>query len=464
MYFGGICRQMAKKFPLSLALVSLGSTTAVMILCLAVWHLTPQIPLLLGCLIAAVVARIRGCPWREIGSGILRSIRQAGEAIILLLLIGALIGVWIAAGVVPAMIRGGLTLLSPRLFLAGAMLVCALISMVLGSWGTAGTVGLALMGIAHTFGIPAPLAAGAVISGSYVGDKLSPLADTTNLAAAVAEVSVFDSIRNIFKVSAPMLLLCLGIYAGIGMQYGGDGGAMAQAEAVSRALSDAFRIGPLNLLPLLILLVCILVKIPPIPSLLAGLVSGAVYGAIVQNTSLPAILRCAVTGYVGRTGESTVDQLLTAGGMWSMAATISIILLAMSFGGIMEQTGQMAALTAPLMDRVRSFPGLMALTVATGLGTNILLPDQYIAITLPGKMYAAAYDSRSISRLDLALGIGVSGALTSALVPWNTCGMFMAGVLGVSTLHYLPYTFYNYGMLLAAVVYAVIKQRFKTKG
>ena len=408
---------MAKKFPLSLALVSLGSTTAVMILCLAVWHLTPQIPLLLGCLIAAVVARIRGCPWREIGSGILRSIRQAGEAIILLLLIGALIGVWIAAGVVPAMIRGGLTLLSPRLFLAGAMLVCALISMVLGSWGTAGTVGLALMGIAHTFGIPAPLAAGAVISGSYVGDKLSPLADT-----------------------------------------------MAQAEAVSRALSDAFRIGPLNLLPLLILLVCILVKIPPIPSLLAGLVSGAVYGAIVQNTSLPAILRCAVTGYVGRTGESTVDQLLTAGGMWSMAATISIILLAMSFGGIMEQTGQMAALTAPLMDRVRSFPGLMALTVATGLGTNILLPDQYIAITLPGKMYAAAYDSRSISRLDLALGIGVSGALTSALVPWNTCGMFMAGVLGVSTLHYLPYTFYNYGMLLAAVVYAVIKQRFKTKG
>ena len=455
---------MKKRFPLPLALGSFLCTTVVMFLCLAVWHLEPQIPLLLGCLIAAAAALIGGCAPREIGAGVVQSVRQALEAICILLLIGALIGVWIAAGVVPAMICWGLRLISPRLFLASAMLVCAILSMVLGSWGTAGTVGLAFMGIARAFGVPLPLAAGAVISGSYVGDKLSPLADTTNLAAAVAEVNVFDSIRNIFKVAAPMLLLTLGVYALLGWRYGGAGGASpAQILSVSETLNQTFSIGPLNFLPLVILLICILVKIPPIPSLLIGALAGAVYGIIVQHATAGGMVRCIWGGYRGQTGVDTVDQLLTAGGMWSMAGTIVIIVLAMSFGGIMEHTGQMPALMTPLIRRLRSFPALMAATVFTSVGVNVLLPDQYIAIALPGKMYAAAYDSQGAARLDLALGIGVGGALTSALVPWNTCGMFMAGVLGVGTLHYLPYAFYNYGMLFAAVIYAVLKQRRTTR-
>ena len=451
---------MERRFPFSLALASLGCTTAVMFFCLAVWHMEPQIPLLLGCVIASIAALIGGYGWRDIGTGIVRSVRQALEAICLLLLIGALIGVWIAAGVVPAMIRYGLGLISPRLFLASAMLVCAILSMVLGSWGTAGTVGLAFMGIAHALGIPAPLAAGAVISGSYVGDKLSPLADTTNLAAAVAEVNIFESIRNICKVSLPTLVLCLGVYAVVGWQYGGDGAAVStgQMEAVSQTLVQTFRITPLNFLPLLILLVCILVKIPPIPSLLIGMGSGAVYGVIVQRAAIGDILRCVWAGYRGHTGVAAVDELLSAGGMWSMAGTITIIVLAMSFGGIMEHTGQMASLMAPLIRRTHGFLGLMTATVFTGVCTNILLPDQYIAITLPGKMYAAAYDEHHIPRKDLALGIGISGALTSALVPWNTCGVFMSGVLGVSTAHYLPFAFYNYAMVIAAVVYAAIHQ------
>ena len=450
---------MERRFPFSLALASLGCTTAVMFFCLAVWHMEPQIPLLLGCVIASIAALIGGYGWRDIGTGIVRSVRQALEAICLLLLIGALIGVWIAAGVVPAMIRYGLGLISPRLFLASAMLVCAILSMVLGSWGTAGTVGLAFMGIARAFGVPLPLAAGAVISGSYVGDKLSPLADTTNLAAAVAEVNVFDSIRNIFKVAAPMLLLTLGVYALLGWRYGGAGGASpAQILSVSETLNQTFSIGPLNFLPLVILLICILVKIPPIPSLLIGALAGAVYGIIVQHATVGGMVRCIWGGYRGQTGVDTVDQLLTAGGMWSMAGTIVIIVLAMSFGGIMEHTGQMASLMAPLIRRTHGFLGLMTATVFTGVCTNILLPDQYIAITLPGKMYAAAYDEHHIPRKDLALGIGISGALTSALVPWNTCGVFMSGVLGVSTAHYLPFAFYNYAMVIAAVVYAAIHQ------
>ena len=438
---------------------------AVMFICLAVWHLEPQLPLLLGCLIASAAALAAGCTARQIGGGVVRGVRQALEAILILLLIGALIGEWIAAGVVPAMIVYGLQLISPRLFLPGAMLVCAALSMVLGSWGTAGTVGLALMGIAQAFGVPMPLAAGAVISGSYVGDKLSPLADTTNLAAAVAEVGVFQSIRNIARVATPMLVLTLGLYTLAGLPYGDAAGATPEeVRAVSQALSGAFSISLLNFLPLLLLIVCILAKIPPIPSLAIGAGVGALFAAVVQRADIGDVLRCLWDGYRGQTGTESVDQLLTAGGVWSMAGTVSIIVLAMSFGGIMDETGQIHALMEPLIRRLRSFPALMAAAVFTCVGINVLLPDQYIAIALPGKMYADAFDRQKAGRLDLALAIGVGGALTSSLVPWNTCGMFMSGVLGVDTLHYLPFAFYNLGMLPAAVVYAALKERKKRKG
>ena len=452
---------MDRKFPPLLALCGLGFTIIMMIVCLAFLHTVPQIPLLLGCAVTAGIALLHGCTPREIGTGILRSIRISLEAICILLLIGALIGVWIAAGVVPAMVYYGLQLISPRWFLSSAMLVCALISMVLGSWGTAGTVGLAFMGMAHAMGIPLPLTAGAVISGSYVGDKLSPLADTTNLAAAVAEEDIFTCIRHIFKVSAPLFLLCLCVYGVLGLRYGGAAD-MNQISEISRALSGAFRLTPLNLLPLLILLVCMLIRIPAIPSLVIGIATGAVYGAVAQNLPLTRLLRSLLTGYISSSGNSTVDQLLSAGGVTSMGYTVSIVLLAMSFGGIMEHTGQMEALVSPLLRRAQGFAPLMAVTVFTSICTNILLPDQYIAISLPGRMYANAFDTLGFQRKDLALAVGVGGALTSALVPWNTCGTFMAGILGVKTLTYFPFAFYNWAMPLAVVLYAVIRQRRKT--
>lgn len=450
---------MKREYPLPLALCSLGLTVVIMIVCLAVFHTVPQIPLLLGCGVAAGAGLLRGCRLRDIGSGVLRSIRRSLEAICILLLIGALIGVWISAGVVPTMVFYGLQIISPRWFLASAMVVCALISMVLGSWGTAGTVGLAFMGMAHAMGIPLPLTAGAVISGSYVGDKLSPLADTTNLAAAVAEEKVFTCIRHIFKVSAPMFLFCLVVYGLLGLRYGGGAVSTDQLDQIIRTLEGSFQIAPLNLLPLLILIICMLVRIPAIPSLAVGILSGGVCGLLAQHRSIPALLQNVLRGYVSHTDMDVVDELLTAGGVTSMAYTVSIVLLAMSLGGIMEETGQMEALVSPLLARTRSFVSLMAAAVFTSVGTNILLPDQYIAITLPGRMYAASFDQRSFQRKDLALAVGVGGALTSALVPWNTCGTFMAGILGVGTLHYLPFAFYNWAMPLAVVLYAAIHQR-----
>ena len=450
---------MERKFPLPLALSGMGLTVVMMIVCLAVLHTVPQIPLLLGCAVAAAAGLIHGCSPRDIGAGVAQSVRRSLEAICILLLIGALIGVWIAAGVVPAMVSYGLQIISPRWFLASAMLVCALISMVLGSWGTAGTVGLAFMGMAHAMGIPLPLTAGAVISGAYVGDKLSPLADTTNLAAAVAEEKIFTCIRHIFKVSAPVFLLCLIIYGALGLRYGDEAAGTDQFSEMIRALDGAFQLSPLCLLPLLILLLCMLIRIPAIPSLAIGILSGLIYGLAAQHRSFPALLRCLLWGFAGDTGNSTVDQLLSAGGVISMGYTVSIVLLAMSLGGIMEQTGQMESLVSPLMKRSRGFAALMAAAVFTSVGTNVLLPDQYIAITLPGRMYAKAFDERGLRRKDLALAIGVGGALTSALVPWNTCGTFMAGILGVPAAAYLPVAFYNLTMPLAVVIYALIHQK-----
>lgn len=456
---------MTKKIPFSIALIGLICTAAVMFFCLVVLKTEPQLPLFVGCIIASVIALLCRHPFKDICRGMWQGVRQSLGAIAILLLIGILIGVWIAAGVVPAMVYYGLQLISPRLFLASTMLVCALISMALGSWGTAGTVGLAFMGIAQAMGIPLPLTAGAIISGAYVGDKLSPMADSTNLASAVAEVNIFDNIRNIFKVALPMLLLCLGIYTVLGWRYGGsiDADSLNNIQRFSDTLSQTFRLNFFTFLPLFVLIGCILVKIPAIPSIAAAIVSGGIYGVAVQHVSLRELVVCGYFGYVGHTDFPMVNDLLTAGGLKSMFYSVSIVILAMAFGGVMEHTGQMEVLVSPIVTRVRGFAGLMSATVATCVGVNIILPDQYIAIALPGRMYAAAFDKQGMNRKDLALGIGVGGALTSALVPWNTCGIFMSGVLGVETLRYLPFAFYNYGMLFAAVIYAAIRQKKSKK-
>ncbi|MEA5142151.1 MAG: Na+/H+ antiporter NhaC [Oscillibacter sp.] len=451
---------MPKKIPFAAALLGLLCTAAVLFFCLVKLGLSPQIPLLLGCGVSAVIALLFRWPWETICRSMVDGITQSLEAVLILLLIGTLIGVWIISGVVPAMIYYGLKLISPHLFLASAMLVCALISMALGSWGTAGTVGLAFMGMAQTMGIPLPITAGAIISGSYVGDKLSPMADSTNLASAVAGVKIFENIRNIFKVAMPMLILTLGLYAVVGWKYGGNmtPDALENMIAVSDALGSAFRLDFFSFLPLFILLACILWKIPAIPSIFIGILTGCIYGMIAQGASIRDILDCAYSGYTSHTGFSIVDDLLTAGGLSSMFYSVSIVILAMAFGGVMEKTGQMEVLIAPIVRHTKNFVSLMAATVATCVCVNVVLPDQYIAIVLPGRMYAAQYDKQGMERRDLALGIGVGGAMTSALVPWNTCGIFMSSVLGISAAQYFPYAYYNIGMLFAAVIYAALRQ------
>lgn len=442
------------------ALITVGVLAAIMFVNIVLFDLSPHIPMLLGCAVSGLMALKIGYRWEQIQEGMLQGIYQALESLIILMLIGVLIGTWIEAGVVPAMIYYGLQLLSPRFFLVTTMVICSLISMAVGSWGTAGTIGLAFMGIAQAMGIPAALAAGAVISGAYVGDKLSPLSDSTNLASAVTGVNIFDNVRHMFPVAGTAYLLAAGIYTVLGLGYSADDPVVLQnIELLSTHLGGLFHLSPISFLPLVLLIACILFKIPAIPSIGVGILAAGIQGVLLQGVPVSDMFSAAYSGYISQTGDALVDELLTAGGLESMMFLVSMILVAMMFGGIMEKTGQMEALMSPLMKHIHSFGALVSATVATCFLVNVTLPEQYISIALPGRMYAQEYDRHGVDRRELTVSLGAGGAATSALVPWNTCGMFMTGVLGVSVFAYSQFAFFNLLMPFTAIIAAFVFKR-----
>ena len=423
----------------------------------------PHVAMLLGCGIAAAAAMICGSKWAEVENGLIQGISQALSSLVILILIGLLIGVWIEAGVVPTLICYGLKLLSPRFFLLGAMLTCSVISMAVGSWGTAGTVGLALMGVAQVMGIPAPMAAGAIISGAYLGDKVSPLSDSTNLASSVTGVDVFSNVRYMFPVAGAVYLIACLLYFLLGTRYGGDASSTASIAALGDLLRGTFHVTVWNLLPMAALVTCVLLKVPAIPSVFAGILCAAATGMALQGCSVGELFSAAYSGHISQTGNQVIDGLLTAGGLESMLYSVSLILCAMMFGGIMEGTGLMEALMRPLFRLIHKRGTLIASTVAICVFINLVLPEQYIAIALPGRMFAAEYDRHGVNRKDLTRALGAGGASVSPLVPWNTCGVFMSGVLGISTYAYFPYTFLNLMMPFAVVLVGFITARAEGK-
>ena len=418
---------------------------------IVVWKSGPQVPLTFGCMAAGLMAFYLGYTWEEILDGMLQSIMNAVEAILILMLIGMLVGTWIAAGTVPTLISCGLSIVSARAFLPTAMLICTVVASAIGSWGTVGTMGLAFMGIGLPLGIPAPMIAGAVISGAYMGEVISPLSDATNLAAGVAGVDVFAIVRRIFPPALTAGAICLLLYVIAGLRFGAAGaqtvaGGIAPVQAL---ISSHFRICLPALLPLIVIVICIVGKLPAIPSMLAGALTGMVLAVLLQGESMPRILQYAYEGYTSRTGNEMMDTLLSAGGMHRMLEPISVILLAMAFGGIMQCSGQMEALVTPLLARVRTGTGMTLLTVLTCAGMNALLSDQYLSISMPGQMYMPESDRRKIPRAALGAVLLGGGAVTSPLIPWNTCGIYCRTTLGVSTAAYMPFMFL--GMVLPVV-------------
>jgi len=411
---------------------------------------TAHIPLILAAAVAAGTAGWLGYTWKEIQESMVHGITLAMAATLILMVVGTMIGTWISGGVVPAMIFYGLKVLSPGVFLAATMIICSIVSLGTGSsWSTAGTVGVALIGVGHGLGIPLPMVAGAIISGAYFGDKMSPLSDTTNLAPAVAGTDLFSHIRHMVYTVVPGYIIALGLYAFLGIRFASGEMQTQNIEIILSTMKANFFIHPIMLLPPALVIVMVVRKIPPLPALLGGTGLGALFAVIAQSRSLSEVIEAAHAGFTSATGVPMVDELLTRGGLMSMMETVALIICALSFGGIMERTGMLKVLAAALLKRVRRTGSLVATVIFSCFAMNTIAADQYIAIVVPGRMFKGAFDAKRLHPKNLSRALENSGTLTSPLIPWNSCGAFMYATLGVSPLVYLPYAFFN--LLVPAV-------------
>lgn len=428
-----------------------------------------QIALILAAAVATVIGLRLGYSWHELQEGIVHGISLSMAAVLILMVVGSLIGTWILSGVVPTMIYYGLKILSPAVFYAAACVICCLVSLATGSsWTTASTVGIALIGVATAQNLHLGLTAGAIISGAYFGDKMSPLSDTTNLAPAMAGTDLFTHIRHMVWTTAPSLLIALVLFAVAGW-IGPRAQEARDLEGILTALESSFNIGPLLLLPAALVLILVVKRVPALPALLLGALVGGLFAVFFQQQTvltfvaapeLPrwvALLKgfwiALFDGFQLESGNAALDELLSRGGMSSMLNTIWLILSAMMFGAVMERTGMLAKIASTILSFVRGTGSLIAATLGTAIGMNVLASDQYIAIVLPGRMFRAEFQRRGLHPKNLSRALEDGGTLTSALVPWNTCGAFMAQTLGVATFTYLPFCFFNLVNPLVSAIY-----------
>jgi NhaC family Na+:H+ antiporter len=428
-----------------------------------------QIALILAAAVATVIGLRLGYSWHELQDGIVHGISLSMAAVLILMVVGSLIGTWILSGVVPTMIYYGLKILSPGVFYAAACVICCMVSLATGSsWTTASTVGIALVGVATAQNLHMGLTAGAIISGAYFGDKMSPLSDTTNLAPAMAGTDLFSHIRHMVYTTTPSLLIALVMFAVAGW-IGPRAQETHDLEGILQALETSFDVGPLLLLPALLVLILVVKKMPALPALLIGALVGGLFAVFFQQEAvltfvgapeLPrwlALLKgfwiALFDGFRLESGNAALDELLSRGGMSSMLNTIWLILSAMIFGAVMERTGMLAKIAATILGFVRGTGTLISATLGTSFGMNVLASDQYIAIVLPGRMFREEYRRRGLHPKNLSRALEDAGTLTSALVPWNTCGAFMAQTLGVATFAYAPFCFFNLVNPLVSAAY-----------
>ncbi|WP_339199078.1 Na+/H+ antiporter NhaC [Aeribacillus sp. FSL k6-2211] len=447
-----------KKTPsLFVALIPIVSMVVILFVGLFVFEADAHIPLLLSAVVAAIVAKYLGYEWRELEKGIISSVSLSLQALIILMIIGTIIATWLAAGIVPTMIYYGLEFLSPTYFLPIAAVICSIVALASGNaWTAAGTIGIAIMGVGIGLGINPAMVAGAVVSGCYFGDKISPLSETTNMAPGITGVQLFDHIRHMLYTTIPGLIIAVIIYFFIGLANKGNGAGSNEIEVLQQQLSDLFVISPWLLLVPVIVLGMIAAKTPAIPGLVIGSIMGAIVAIFVQGVPVSDIFSIAVYGFSKETGNEVLDNLLNNGGTEAMMYTVSLVMIAMSFGGILETSGVLQTIVDSLLKLAKSTGSLITATVATCVTANVVACDQYLSILIPGRMYLTAYKKRGLHAKNLSRTLEDAGTMTSPLVPWNTCGAFMSATLGVATLSYAPYAILNIISPLIAIIYAFV--------
>ncbi len=434
-----------------------------------------QFILILGAAVAAVVGFYNKVSYKNMLEEVAENVKSTTAALLILLMVGALAGTWLISGVIPSMIYYGLQILNPTFFLVASVVICAIISIATGSsWTTSATVGIALIGIGNTLGISAGMTAGAVLSGAYFGDKMSPLSDTTNLAPAMAGSDLFEHIKYMAYTTIPTISVTLIIFLIIGLNL--DTNGIPDISDKLQAIDGAFNISPwLFSVPVLVILL-IVKKTPPLIALLVGTLLGAVAAIIAQPQIVMTVTDATVldfkTAYKGVMKAITVDtavettsvelnDLFTAGGMYGMLQTIWLIICAMIFGGVMDAIGALSRISKALLSLATTTFGLFASTVASCLALNVTASDQYLALVVPGKMFKKAYEDRGLAPENLSRTLEDSGTVTSVLVPWNTCGAYQSGVLGVSVADYFIFAFFNWISPFMTLLFAAFSIKIK---
>lgn len=427
----------------------------VMMVTIIVLEKDPQVPLIVGTVAAGLVAFKHGFTWAEIEEMMYKGIKMALPAIVIIMLVGLTIGAWIGGGIIASMIFYGLKIISPTFFLVTITIICAIVATMTGtSWGTMGTVGVAGMGIGMSMGIPAAMVAGAVISGAYFGDKMSPLSDTTNLAAGLTGTDLFEHIKNMFYTTIPGLLIALTVYAIMGFQFKTDAVVSEDITSIMNTLQDNFVISPWLLLVPLMVIVLVVRKVPAIPAILVGVFLGWLAHIFVQGGDVATAVGVLHDGYVIESGNAMVDELFNRGGLSDMMYTVSMTLVAMTFGGILEFTGTLQVLVDKILRFARSTGSLVTATIGTAFFTNMTCSEQYISVVVPARMFAGAYEQRGLQSKNLSRALEDGGTLTSVFIPWNTCGVFIYGTLGVMAFDYAPYAILNYTVPIISIIFA----------
>ncbi|MEW9796883.1 Na+/H+ antiporter NhaC [Alteromonas sp. CYL-A6] len=430
-----------------------------------------QIALLLSMGIAAIIGLKNGHSWKAIEKGIVDGISMALGACLILLAVGALIGTWMLAGTVPTLIYFGLELLNPSFFYAATCLICAVVAMSIGSsWTTAATVGVALMGVASGMDMSPAITAGAVVSGAYFGDKISPLSETTNLAPAVAGTDLFDHIRYMLWTTIPSFVISLILFTILGFSEDG----MAKAERIEQMqllLGESFRLDWYLLVPLVVLLTLAVKKVPAFPAVSIGALLGGIWALLFQNDvvmsmvaaedgqtvgAIKVVWTALFDGVTFSTPDENLNDLLSRGGMSSMLNTIWLIICAMSFGAVLENVGLLSRAVSAILHGAKTAGAMVTRTILTCIGTNLVTADQYMAIVMPGRMYKDEFKKRNLDQLNLSRSLEDGGTLTSPLIPWNTCGAYMHGVLMVHPFEYIFFAFFNFISPILAIIYAYL--------
>ena len=446
---------MGKKIPMWQCLLVI-----VVMLLLLIWEIIVagdeegHIALILAGAFAAVIAVANGWKWNYLEQGILAAINRSMQAMLILAVVGLMLASWVSGGVVPSMMYFGIKVIAPSIFLFTACLLCSIVSLATGSsWSTAGSMGVALIGVGTALGFNPAMTAGAVVSGAYFGDKMSPLSDTTNLAPAVAGSTLFDHIKHMIYTTGPSLIVALIAYLVLGFSHSKDAANadLSVVDDILAFITDNFQVGVIYLIPPVFVIAAVALKLPALPSLIGGVLLGLPFMAMqgISPTLWMGILNYGneVAAPEGDLVMEKLAGLLSSGGMQGMMWTISLIMCAMVFGGIVDCTGMMGTIAGALLKLAKGTGGLVAITIFSCIFVNIICCDQYLAIILPGRMYKEAFEDRRLKAKNLSRCLEDSGTLTSNFVPWNTCGATMTSFLGQPQWGpggYAPYAILNW--------------------